>query len=159
MLGEAQWKWLEQQLRVPAEVRIIASSIQCIAESSGQETWSNLPHERQRLFKLIADTNANGVVIVSGDRHWAELSVAKETTNYPIYEITASSFNQLHPRGTPTDNRYRANPTTFHRENFGLINIDWERGDASVKLQVLDIDGKVQIEKFLTLSQLQAQST
>jgi alkaline phosphatase D len=157
MLGEAQWKWLEQQLRVPAEVRIIASSIQCIAESSGQETWSNLPHERQRLFKLIANTKANGVVIVSGDRHWAELSVAKETTSYPIYEITASSFNQLHARGTPTDNRYRADPTTFHRENFGVINIDWERDDASVKLQVLDIDGKVQIEKLLTLRQLQAQ--
>ena len=27
MLGEAQWKWFEQQLREPANVRIIASSI------------------------------------------------------------------------------------------------------------------------------------
>jgi len=32
MLGEAQWKWLEQQLRVPADVRIIASSIQCVSD-------------------------------------------------------------------------------------------------------------------------------
>ena len=43
MLGDAQWKWLEQELRKPAEVRIIASSIQFIAEDAGQETWFNLP--------------------------------------------------------------------------------------------------------------------
>src|SRR5688572_9172827 len=30
VLGEAQWKWLEEQLRIPAEVRIIASSIQVV---------------------------------------------------------------------------------------------------------------------------------
>ncbi|MEC7408327.1 MAG: alkaline phosphatase D family protein, partial [Planctomycetota bacterium] len=40
MLGDSQWKWLDEQLRVPAEVRLIVSSIQCIAEAAGQETWS-----------------------------------------------------------------------------------------------------------------------
>ena len=36
MLGDAQWQWLEEQLRRPAEVRVIASSIQFIAEDAGQ---------------------------------------------------------------------------------------------------------------------------
>ena len=70
MLGEAQWNWLEQQLKKPAEVRILVSSIQCVAESAGQETWSNLPQQRKRLFDLITKTKAEGVLIVSGDRHW-----------------------------------------------------------------------------------------
>lgn len=156
MLGEDQWKWLEEQLRRPAEVRVIASSIQCVSESAGQETWSNLPHERQRFFDLIARTKANGVVILSGDRHWAELSADKESAPYPIYDATSSSFNQIHPRGTPTVNRYRISPTTYHRENFGAILIDWEREDPSLTLQVLDIDAKVIIEKTVKLSELQA---
>ena len=118
MLGEEQWSWLEQQLRVPAELRILASSIQCVAEASGQETWSNLPHERQRLFDLIERTRAEGVVIISGDRHWAELSVLKDPRRYPIYDLTSSSFNQLHV-GIPTPNKYRSIPKTYHRENFG----------------------------------------
>src|SRR5262249_22644216 len=53
MLGEAQWRWLEEQLRVPAKVRLLGSSIQVVAEDHGWEKWQNLPHERERLFRLI----------------------------------------------------------------------------------------------------------
>lgn len=155
MLGEAQWRWLREQLEQPAEVRIIASSIQCVSEVAGQETWSNLPRERQRLFDLIRETKANGVFIISGDRHWAELSVEREAAPYPIYDITASSFNQLHARGTPTVNKYRALPTTYHRENFGRITIDWQQADPLLTLEVLDIEGKPVITKPLRLSELQ----
>lgn len=154
MLGAAQWKWLEAQLKVPADVRILASSIQCVSEDSGQETWSNLPHERRRLFDLIARTKATGVLLISGDRHWGELSVTTDQTPYPIYDLTSSSFNQIHPRGTPTDNRFRALPTTFHRENFGAILIDWEQPDPQITLQVVDLEGQPRIEKKLRLSQL-----
>ncbi len=155
MLGEDQWRWLREQLQQPAEVRIIASSIQCVPEAAGQEAWSNLPRERQRLFDLIGQTQANGALIISGDRHWAELSVQREGVPYPLYDITSSSFNQLHPRGTPTVNKFRAVPTTYHRENFGRISIDWQQDDPLLRLEVLDIDGKPVIEKSLRLSELQ----
>ena len=46
ILGEAQWKWLEKTLREPAEVRIIASSIQVVSTTHGWETWGNFPKER-----------------------------------------------------------------------------------------------------------------
>jgi len=156
MLGEAQWKWLEEQLRQPAEVRIIASSIQCVPESAGQETWSNLPHERQRLFDLIARTGASGALVISGDRHWSELSMTTDKTPYPIYDLTSSSFNQLHSRGTPTENRYRAEPTTYHKENFGSIQIDWGVDDPQVTLRVQDHGGETVIEKKIRVSELQA---
>jgi alkaline phosphatase D len=154
MLGEDQWKWLEQQLRQPAELRFIASSIQCVAESAGQETWSNLPHERQRLFDLIAETRASGVLIISGDRHWAELSVEVESVPYPIYDLTSSSLNQIHRRGTPTENRYRAVSATYHRENFGAITIDWAQSDPLFRLQILDMDGTSKIDHEIRMSDL-----
>ncbi len=154
MLGEAQWNWLEAQLRQPAEVRIVASSIQCVAEAAGQETWSSLPHERQRLFDLIAKTRACGVLIISGDRHWAELSVEEASAPYPIYDLTSSSLNQIHPRGTPTENRHRAAPSTYHRENYGVITIDWKRDDPQLTLQILDIDSEPRIERAIRLSEL-----
>src|SRR5688572_12859758 len=74
MLGDAQWGWLEEQLRVPAELRIIATGIQFISEFSGGEAWANLPREKQRMLDLLAKTKANDVIFISGDRHWAELS-------------------------------------------------------------------------------------
>jgi alkaline phosphatase D len=154
MLGEAQWAWLEEELKKPAEVRLLVSSIQCVSEASGQETWANLPHERQRLFDLIGKTRANGVVILSGDRHWAELSVAREGVPYPLYDLTSSSFNQIHPRGTPTENRYRESPKTWHRENFGEVAIDWKGENTVVNLLVRDLKGTVVIERAVPLREL-----
>lgn len=154
MLGEQQWSWLEQQLRTPAELRVLVSSIQCVAEAAGQETWANLPHQRQRLFDLIEQTRAEGIVIISGDRHWAELSVLDDPRLYPLYDLTSSSFNQIHARGIPTPNKYRAVPNTYHRENFGAITVDWDRPDPAIALQVLDLEGHEQIGLQIHRSQL-----
>ncbi|MBN80524.1 MAG: phosphodiesterase [Planctomycetaceae bacterium] len=155
MLGKSQWRWLEQQLRQPAEIRIIASSIQCVAEAAGQETWCNLPNERKRLFALLRATRVNGVVFISGDRHWAELSVSDNAASYPIYDLTSSSFNQRHQRGTPTANRYRALPMTFHQENFGAIQVDWDQPDPLITLRIHDMQATVQLEQSVPLSKLQ----
>lgn len=158
MLGAQQWEWLDQQFRQPAEVRILATSIQCLAEDAGQETWSNLPRERIRLLQLIADTKANGVIMISGDRHWAELSAVTEDVPYPLFELTSSSFNQLHQRGTPTRNRYRAAEQTYHRENFGVIRIDWSPDDPRIELEIRDLKGARVFGQQLRLSQLQPAS-
>ena len=154
MLGEAQWQWLENQLKQPAELRIIASSIQFIAESAGQETWSNLPTERQRMIDLIKKTGAEGVVFVSGDRHWSDLSVQRKNVPYPLYDLTSSSLNQPHKRGTPTQNQYRETKQTYHQVNFGVIEIDWRGCETSIELKIQDIDNQSRIKKRVLLSQL-----
>ena len=45
-LGETQWKWLEEQLKKPAEVRLVCSGIQVVAEDHGFEKWMNMPREQ-----------------------------------------------------------------------------------------------------------------
>ncbi len=156
MLGEAQWQWLEEQLKQPAEIRIIATSIQFIAEAAGQETWSNLPAERQRLIDLIETTEAAGVVFLSGDRHWSDLSVQREGVPYPLYDLTSSSLNQPHKRGTPTDNQYRDTEQTYHQENFGVIEIDWNGDDTTLDLRIQDLENRTRIQKQIVLSELQS---
>ena len=67
MLGEAQWRWLAAQLRAPADVRLLVSSMQCVVEGHRWERWGNLPAERERLYRVLRDTGARGVRILSGD--------------------------------------------------------------------------------------------
>ena len=159
ILGDAQWRWLDQQLRQPADLRIIASSIQLVAESAGQETWSNLPRERERFLKLVADTKASGVLVISGDRHWAEISRTHEHVPYAIYDITSSSINQIHARGTPTKNKYRVDSGTFHRENYGLLTIDWQQSPPQVEVSIRDLEDRPRIVQSLRLGELQASET
>lgn len=146
MLGEAQWKWLGEQLRMPAEVRVIASSIQFLSEFSGAEAWANLPREKQRMLDLLHATRANGVVFISGDRHWAELSRLDRPGDYPLYDMTASALTEPHNRGTPTPNRLRDGPT-FHNVNVGLLTIDWSGAKPAALIQDIDVNGVVRIEK------------
>lgn len=146
MLGKAQWEWLKQQLMKPAEVRVIASSIQFLASDAGQETWSNLPSERKRMLQLLKDTGAENVMFISGDRHWSEFSVLKEGLPAPLYDLTSSSLNQSHGRGTPTENAYRLLPRTWHQENFGVLLFDWSTQPPQVTCQIRDIDGQTVLE-------------
>lgn len=155
MLGDAQWKWLEQQLRQPAELRIIASSIQFLATDAGQETWSNLPRERTRMLELIRSTGAENILFMSGDRHWSEISRLEEGMPYPLYDITSSSLNQPHGRGTPTVNDHRFSKTTVHDANFGMLLIDWGR-IPRVTMQIHDVNGVVKITHSVGLHQLSA---
>ncbi|MEY3609323.1 MAG: hypothetical protein RLZZ447_2111, partial [Verrucomicrobiota bacterium] len=69
LLGAEQWKWLEQVLREPADLRLLVSSIQVIPDDHRFEKWGNFPQERRRLLRLLANAAGGGVVILSGDRH------------------------------------------------------------------------------------------
>jgi alkaline phosphatase D len=144
MLGEQQWQWLQEQLKQPAELRIVASSIQVMPSVHGGECWANMPLELERLMKLIGDTQAKGVLFISGDRHWSEFSSRAGPGGKPLYDFTSSSMTQKHARGTPTSNEHRVSKTTFHQPNAGLIHIDWEQRQTTVR--VIDELGKTQLE-------------
>lgn len=154
MLGEAQWDWLEGVLREPAEVRVIASSIQVVSEESGWEGWATMPHERDRLFRTIARTNASGVVFLSGDRHHTEISRMVDTpTPYPMWDITSSGLNEPE-REKDEPNRHRVGPI-YRGTNFGIVKIDWNAsGGPVVRLVSHGEDGRVLNEAKVPLKTL-----
>ena len=164
ILGETQWRWLEQQLKVPAELRIIGSRIQLIPNEHGYEMWENFPHERVRFLKLLRETKANGVVVLSGDRHLAEISRiegnAENGIGYPLFDVTSSSLNAPSGNFSKAGTRF-VNQVNSHRvglqyfdTNFGSILIDWDQPDPVVRLQVRDEKGDVVLQQRLRLSQL-----
>jgi alkaline phosphatase D len=152
LMAEEQWAWLEAQLREPADVRLIGSSIQCLAEFTGWESWANFPRERARLLQLIERTDANGVILLSGDTHWAELSRVGEGVAYPLWELTSSGLTEVWPQISP--NRHRVGPA-YAEPNFGLVTIDWSGPTPRIKLAAHDTSGRALIEQTIFLSDLQ----
>lgn len=153
ILGGEQWAWLEEQLRRPAEVRIIASSIQVVSEDHGFEKWMNFPAERQRLCELIRSTGAAGVILISGDRHKGELSRLEGCAAYPLFDLTSSGLNQVAPWYNEI-NRHRVG-TEYRQENFGLIRVDWAATAPVISLEVHKLDGSLAIRQDVPLSELQ----
>jgi alkaline phosphatase D len=126
--------------------------------------WGNFPLERQRLFSLIRKTEANGVLLISGDRHLAELAAlptnAAEGVGYPLYEATSSSLNQPSGNFTKTGVRFanEINPyrlgLTWFDVNYGNILIDWDSADPVIRVQICDEQGALVLQHRMLLSEL-----
>ena len=141
MLGEAQWAWLEGELRKPADLRLIVSSVQVIADGHGWEAWKMLPAERERLYALIGGAGANGVIMLSGDRHSAALYRKDGVVDYPLYEATSSSLNLPGSiwRARSGDTYMEPGPNRlgdmFYEANYGVVDIDWEAGRVALTIR------------------------
>jgi alkaline phosphatase D len=153
MLGESQWAWLEEQLQKPADVRLIASGIQIVNDEHGYECWGLFPIERDRLFKLIAKTNASGVLFLSGDRHFAELSAIDGGVGYPLYDFTSSGLTHVAIDGIKAPNNKRVGKP-FGDFNFGTVTIDLNATEPFIVLQIHDVNGTIQLAHRMRLIDL-----
>jgi alkaline phosphatase D len=152
MLGAAQWAWLRAQLMQPAELRLIVSSVQVLAEGHGWEGWGNLPLERTKLLDLIGETGAAGVILLSGDRHVGALYQRRAGVPYGLYEITASGINMSYAANRePGPRRLGA---VYGAPNFGTVDIDWWAGE--VRLSVRSMNGEPVRQVTIPLADLQA---
>lgn len=151
LLGETQWKWLKKVLEQPADLRIIGSSTQFGITHNGYEAWANFPHEQERMAKLIKSTKAEGLLFISGDVHYAEVSKFEIQHTYPLYDFTASGITSTWTFATENLNRIHGPMMENH---FGLLEIDWTATDPSVQFSAIDVDGKRVLQHSLQLSEL-----
>ncbi|HBE91456.1 MAG TPA: hypothetical protein DDW55_02650 [Gammaproteobacteria bacterium] len=154
VLGETQWQWLTEQLLQPAELRLIVSSTQIIPDQKGMDEWGAFPRERLRLIELIRSTGAEGVLLVSGNVHFAELS-RLESENRDFYELTSSGMTHNDERYANAANPYRVKgPVVEH--NFGLVEMDWDaKPSPLIKLKAIGADGGTGFEHEISLPSLQ----
>ena len=150
-LGEEQWKWLEGELKKPADIRLIGSGSQFGIEYNGYEAWANYPHEQKRFLNLIKKTRANGVVFITGDVHYAEISKLDVEGQYPIYDVTASGITSTWHFATPNKNRIEG---PIMENHFGLITIDWNKKDPELKMEIWDVRDNQRIEHTIMLSEI-----
>ena len=150
MLGAQQWKWLESVLKKPADIRLICSGSQFSIEYNGYEAWANFPHEQQRMIALIQKTKANGVVFLTGDVHYGEISRLKVTAGYPLYDITSSGITSTWSFATPNANRIEG---PVMENNFGLLTIRWE-SDPVVDMQLIDATNNSRVQYSVRLSEI-----
>jgi alkaline phosphatase D len=146
MLGEAQWKWLENELKTSkAQVNIIASGIQILSALHPFEKWANLPNSRKKLFDLIQKYKPSHTILLSGDRHVAEIDKIS-LPNYPnLYEITSSGITHA---GTV---RNEENPlrigNSVNQIHYATIEINWDKRPLDIHFKIIGEKNIVLFEK------------
>ncbi len=124
-LGEAQWKWLEEELRNSgADFNIIVSSVQFLSNQHGFECWGNFPHEVDKLKGLVESSKAKGVIVLSGDRHISEFSAERlPGVSYPLIDFTSSGLTHVYSSYSGEPNPYRIGEV-ISKKSFGLLKLD-----------------------------------
>lgn len=150
LLGSEQWKWLEGELKKPADLRLICSGSQFSIEYNGYEAWANFPHEQKKMLDLIKSTKASGVMFLTGDVHYAEISKLEEPGLYPIYDVTASGITSTWDFATLNKNRIEGPVMDNH---FGLLTITWNK-DPVIRMEIIDKYSNSRIEYTIKRSEL-----
>ena len=157
ILGPAQWKWLETEVLKPgADVLVIGSSIQVVAQNHPFEKWGNFPASRERLYLLLGRSAAGQKILLSGDRHFGEILRAPIQGKRPVFEITTSgltegydprwgtawasqkSLSPLRFKGIPDPNRVM---DPFYGRNYGTIEISWDVQPPRITAKIRREDG------------------
>jgi alkaline phosphatase D len=144
MLGEAQWNWLGNELlNSDAQVHIIACGIQFVNIEQGFEKWGNFPKARQRLFDLLGRVKPAQTLLLSGDRHIAEVSQTQVPgLPYPLYDCTSSGLTHAYNGVNTEGNQYRKGQLISER-NFGLLRFNWATPKPAISFEVRGLENKL----------------
>jgi alkaline phosphatase D len=136
ILGAGQWTWLEEVLtKSKANFNVIVSSIQFLSDQHGFETWGNMPNEVLKMKDILAKSGAKGVIILSGDRHLAEISkVDVEGMAYPLIDFTSSGMTHSYSSYAGEVNPYRVTEVVSQK-NFGVLRFDLKKNEVNMEIR------------------------
>jgi len=99
MLGDAQFAWLKRELKASkAKLKFIASG--SVFDSKGSlDSWALYPHARRALLDFLREEVGDGVILISGDRHFS----AGYQVEGRFIEITSGPMGSSNATATVTD--------------------------------------------------------
>ena len=145
MFGERQIRWLTESLRSSgATFKIIVGGNQMLNQLSPVESFKQFPAEQRRLLDFIRDARVEGVVFLSGDRHYTELIRLKDVGTYPLYDFTSSPLTAGNANPYPVEeNNPDRVPGTLVKgvKSFGMIEVTGTTKERKLILRAFDGDG------------------
>lgn len=141
LLGKDQWNWFEKEAQSgDFEFLVVVSGTQMIPQGHDGDKWKDYPKEREHLLELLDKVSAP-VFLISGDRHFGEISKLKTASGKTIFEGTSSGLTHS-TSNSSSNNSYRVG-AWYPKRNFALMDLSWDKDRLkSAKLRLLDVSGK-----------------
>ncbi|MGQ9863419.1 MAG: alkaline phosphatase D family protein [Bacteroidia bacterium] len=144
MLSKPQLEWLIDALKSSyATFKFIAVGGQVLNPHASYENFAIFPAERETLLQRIRQERITGVIFLTGDRHFTEITALPIEDNWKLYDITVSPLTAS-PFLNPSDhNPYRIPATFTTQRNFCIIEITGPARQREVLITCHDVEGKV----------------
>lgn len=156
-LGKAQVQWLEEKLKNSnATFKFICVGSQVLNDSYYGESYAKYPVERNRLLDFIVNNNIKGVIFITGDKHFSEMS-RRDWKGYPMLDFTTSPLTApvIKIRTSGYVNKFSLPGTLLYRKNFGKISISGPAGNRVCKMEIFGKGGDKKWEYVVSSGELQ----
>jgi len=159
MFGDRQLAWLKSGLQSSAATfKLIVNGNQMLSDGHPHESWGNqFRPERDAFLRWLWDSKIEGVIFVSGDRHFAELVRMPDPLRkgLPLWELTSSPLaNDSYKMGSAFPNLYRRAAYTAG-PNFGLLKFDTAANPPEVILKLKNEKGGTVFKQKITTRRAQ----
>jgi alkaline phosphatase D len=147
MWGTAQFQWLKEALVTSrARIKLVANGSQLWNRASRFEGLHQFPAEQKQLADWLLGQRIDGVVFLSGDRHFGELLRVERAGAYPLYEFTASPLTSRAVANV--DAAERDNPDLVPgslqaRRHFGMLRVRGAGSARTIAFESYDSDGNL----------------
>ena len=163
MLGPTQKAWLlDSMASSRAAINVIVSSVAWArgAKPGSHDTWDGFADEREEIFRAIeqrerieqdnAPRRVGPVLLVSADRHRSDAWRIDREEGKCFYDFMSSRLTNVHRHENMPGSLFSYNETC----SFGLLTFDTTLKDATVKYEIIDLDGNCVHRLTLQASEL-----
>jgi alkaline phosphatase D len=156
ILGDTQIRWLIENLKNSrATFKFVVMGGQFLCAANEKENYINYPEERERILNALEKEEIKGVIFITGDRHFTELSRYTGTSGQVIYDLTVSPLtNSVHKEGATEFNALRVENTLVMERNFGLLEVSGPEGNRQLKITIYNVAGKEIWNKIIPAGEL-----
>lgn len=156
-LGAEQLRWLKNKLlNSDATFKFICMGSQVLNDNEHGESYAHYPKERNDLLNYIVDNNIKGVIFLTGDKHYAELS-KRDWRGYTFYDFTSSPLTSVvlpHKWVKSFHNPLSVKGTVIYSKNYGRIKITGTQGNRSLRLELYGKGGNLRWERVIKSEEL-----
>jgi len=145
MWGAQQLAWLKNALvHSEARIKLVVNGTQMWNRANRFESGSRFATEQRAFADWLLAQRVDGVVFLSGDRHFSELLRIDRPGAYPLYEFTSSPLTS--EPWDIQDPQERGNPdivpgTFVAKRQFGMVRVRGPGDDRRLVLESYDETG------------------
>ncbi|MEO8588699.1 MAG: alkaline phosphatase D family protein, partial [Flavobacteriales bacterium] len=149
LLGKPQLDWLIRALKYSdATFKLIGVGTQVLNSEAVFENYATVAAERDELLRRIEEEGIKGVVFITGDRHFTQLSELKLKDGRSVYDLTVSPLTSTayEPKET---NALRVDGTLVTERNFATLSFAGPKGARTMTIKDFDGTGALRWERTI----------
>ena len=154
-MSEAQIDWLMRSLSASdASFKIVISNTSILAPADVPENFAFADQQLESFNRLLRRNRIDGLIFVSGGKHYGELSKSIRPHGYNLFELSVGSTTYLDPNN-PTEPNFSREPLTYSEApQFGKIKVAGNEGNRIISLSLIETSGKVVFERSISQTDL-----